>query len=128
MENKFFLPLLFFSALLYSCRQQPNQETKFDPNAPRVVEANSFRTPANKLIPPLVISTGTVKNRVAGKPKIIPIISNVHPVLTPDVVPASASAINIPGQGRWLLPEIKAAINKMVPAFFKYLFIVLTSV
>src|SRR5437667_11672746 len=105
MRKKTILWLALLPAF-YSCKHKQGPQSYFDPHAPKVVAANGYVLPADSVAPPEVLPVVNVKRILAGKPKVIPVVSNIHPVGAPEIVPAGNPEINTPGQGAFKMPDV----------------------
>src|SRR5437016_14409584 len=76
----------FLSLLLYSCNNQHDRLNNEDRNAPKVVEAKGYVLPKDSVAPPVIIPLHNVRTIKAGKPHVVPIVSNVYPVGTPEII------------------------------------------
>ena len=81
---------------------------------PKVVEAKGYVVPADSMAKPVVIPVdeSKLKKIPIGKPKVIPIHSNVHPAGKPKVVVAGTPRICTPGQDGFSLPKTVPAIDR----------------
>lgn len=111
MKVKIIYIILLFSALLNACEEQSKQPGNLDTYAPKVVKANAPDVRVIK-IPPEVVPVKNVQSKIAGKPKIVHLNSNVHMAGTPKVRLAGKPAICTPGNDTFKLPTIVPATGK----------------
>ena len=94
MKLKIIHSIAFISFLQFACDEQNKHPGNIDHYAPIIVEAKKPLVKRTQL-PPEVFPIRKVPAKVAGKPKIIPIKSNVHFFKTPKSTPAGKPMICI---------------------------------
>ncbi len=102
-KSVFCVCLLGIIPCFFSCNQQEeNTEEIFF--APKVVEAHGYVVPKDSIAQPKVI--------LVGKPKVVTIPTNVHPVSSPKVVVAGIPKVRTPGQDSFslILPKRKGCL------------------
>jgi signal transduction histidine kinase/ligand-binding sensor domain-containing protein len=82
---------------------------------PKVVEANSYIVPANKIKPPQVIPAQGTTKIPARKPTITYRQSTTKFALTPQVVQLRKASVRTPGQGAYIFPKtVPVAVSSFV--------------
>ena len=91
--------------VLMSCVDKKNRESSGLPT-PKVVEANGYIVPADKIKPPEIIPAQSTTKIPARKPTITFRQSATKFALTPQVVQLREVSVRTPGQGAYKLPKI----------------------
>jgi two-component system, sensor histidine kinase ChiS len=81
--------------------------------SPVVIETHGYVVPPDSITGPnvIILDESKLKRVTAGRPKVVPVLTNVHPAGTPKVVFAGTPRICTPGQDTFLLPITVAAIH-----------------
>ena len=104
--------LATFVVLFFSCNLQ--EENSGNQNiGPKIVEAHGNVVPADSMLKfePYIVDESKQLKHPAGKPRVIPTTTNIHPAVTPKVVLAGIPRICTPGQDSFLLPKTLPAID-----------------
>ncbi|MDX2071820.1 MAG: two-component regulator propeller domain-containing protein [Haliscomenobacter sp.] len=106
-----FCLLLITAGTTYSCTQHPKEQPLR--HQIKVVKAQGYIVPLDSITTPKVIPVD--ENKLTkipmGKPKVVPIPTNIHPAGKPKVVKAGKPRICTPGKDGFSLPKIVPAID-----------------
>jgi ligand-binding sensor domain-containing protein/class 3 adenylate cyclase len=107
--------LILFLLVLFSCthQQEPLSVNRF---GHKIVEAKGYVVPKDSLAKPIEILAGRPILRKAGKPKIVPVKTNIHPAGVPKSFKAGSPKITTPGQNNFSLPKTFTVIDNPVVA------------
>ena len=91
--------------LLFSCHLREEKDTPKS-SGPNVVEAHGYIVPTDSIAVPKVLPFDESKllKVPAGKPKTVPVSSNVHIAGNPKTITAGTPRIYTPGQDTFKLP------------------------
>jgi ligand-binding sensor domain-containing protein/signal transduction histidine kinase len=104
--------LATFVVLFFSCNLQEDNSGKQN-FGPKVVEAHGSVVPPDSMLKfdPYIVDESKQLKHPAGKPRVIPTTTNIHPEVKPKVVTAGIPSIYTPGQDTFLLPKTLPAID-----------------
>ena len=108
-----FCLLLITAGLTYSCTQKAKEQSA--KHQIMVVKAQGYVVPLDSMAKPKFIPVddeSKLHKIPAGKPKVVPILSNIHPAGKPKVVKAGKPRICTPGKDGFSLPKTLSAIGR----------------
>ncbi|MFN5305551.1 MAG: hypothetical protein ACK5CV_00160, partial [Bacteroidota bacterium] len=105
-------PIFILAIFLFACNGRKEQAS-LNAFTPKVVEARGYVVPKDSMAEPKVVLVDESKlNKIpAGNPKVVPTITNVHPVGNPKMVMAGIPRVIVPGTDTFSLPKKIPAID-----------------
>lgn len=101
-----------FLLFTFACNK-PKESVILRPFSPVVIESQGYVVPPDSISEPNVIllNDRKLKRVPARKPKVVPVVPNIHQAGMPKVVIAGTPRVCTPGQDTFLLPVVVAAIH-----------------
>jgi len=96
--------------ILFSCNSK--QEKSPTSSSPKIVKADGYKVPQEKLAEPEIIPAKETMIVRAGKPEVVLAGTNVHAAGKPKVVKVTTPGVSIPGQDSFSLPKIVPAVDR----------------
>src|SRR5687767_4744730 len=112
MNYPSFYFLLFLICLLFACLRTIDHTTGFENKHPTVVAAREYRIPSHKISPPVIVRAEKVTKRLAGKPEIVKLKSNIFPALVSSTVTARSPETIFPNGKQYERPRVVHAASK----------------